>query len=84
VCPRSELDERSAYKEQVEGPAKEAKEAAKAALEKEEAERQSAEREKSRAAAEMELGRIDKDTNGEISADEVYHHLNTSYFNTTL
>ncbi|XP_063674106.1 glucosidase 2 subunit beta-like isoform X1 [Bolinopsis microptera] len=68
---RAELEERQAYKEQVEGPAKEAKETAKAALEKVEAEKREAGKEKNRAAAELELGRIDKDNNGEISADEL-------------
>jgi len=68
---RLELEERSSYKEQVEGPAKEAKEAAKAVLEKVEAEKQDAQKETNRAAAEEELGRIDKDNNGEISPDEL-------------
>ena len=68
---RQELEERKAYKEQVEGPAKEAKEAAKAEQEKREAEKKEAEKEKTKAAAELELGRIDKDTDGVISPDEV-------------
>ena len=72
------MDERRAYKEEVEGPAKEAKEAAKAALENVDEEKKAAEKEKSKAAAELELGRIDKDSNGEISPDEVRWEM---YFN---
>ncbi|KAL5256381.1 hypothetical protein ACHWQZ_G011566 [Mnemiopsis leidyi] len=71
---KQELDERKAYKEQVEGPAKEAKEAAKVEQEKIEAEKKAAEKEKTKAAAELELGRIDKDTDGVISPDELLEY----------
>ena len=46
-----------------------------------EAEKREAGKEKNRAAAELELGKIDKDANGDISADEVCNIPSiTSYF----